>query len=312
VSKIQEKVNEKVNEKASQKFEPENIEVSEDLETLNVALIQMSSSDQWQKNVETVESLGADIPKGSVVVLPEMWSCLVPDGRGEERAQFAKNHSKEIRNICQNWAREKDWTLVAGSTFEWLDAQGKVANRSLVYGPDGECIAQYDKLHLFDNEIAGGMYRESRTIASGDGSVLVELAAHWKLGLSICYDLRFPHLYQEYSAKGAVAISVPAAFTKKTGEAHWELLLRSRAVENQCYVWACNQAGVSPAGVKCWGHSMVVDPWGKILVEADGELEQVISVSCDPKVIKRVRQLIPVLKHRRSWGGRQDDPRGSM
>jgi nitrilase len=267
---------------------------------LNVALVQLSSSDDVQDNMSKIRQLGEVIPEGSLILLPEMWSFLVPDARGEERALFAQTYQESVRSFLSEWAKEKQCALIAGSTFECNEVDQKVVNRCLVYGPQGELLEHYDKIHLFDNEIADGLFRESRTVSRGERRVIGGFG-DWRVGLSICYDLRFGALYQHYSDGGAMALSVPAAFTKRTGEAHWEILLRSRAIENQCFVWACNQCGTSPAGVSCWGHSMIVDPWGKVLVQA-GDEEGVFSTSCEGKTLKRVRSVLPVLQHRRELG----------
>ena len=259
--------------------------------------MQLSSSDDVQENFEKVRRFGENVPSGSLIFLPEMWTFLVPDARGEERAVFAQSHQEEVRTFLSEWAKEKQCSVIAGSTFEWNEAEQKVANRSLVYDAHGIFLTSYDKIHLFDNALAGGLYGESRTVSRGEKTTMA-MIGDWNVGLSICYDLRFGALYQQYSDAGAMGFSVPAAFTKRTGEAHWEILLRSRAIENQCFVWASNQCGTSPAGVSCWGHSMVVDPWGEILVQAADE-EGIFFARCDGKALKRVRSILPVLQHRR-------------
>ena len=179
-------------------------------------------------------------------------------------------------------------------------ASGKVANRSYLISPEGEIVARYDKLHMFDVDLAGGeSYRESRTFDPGAKAVLAELP--WgRLGLSICYDLRFPALYRALATAGADMIAVPAAFTKQTGEAHWRTLLRARAIETGAYVLAACQGGLHENGRATYGHSMIVSPWGEVLAEA-GENPQILLADIDLGLCAETRAKIPSLRHGREF-----------
>jgi deaminated glutathione amidase len=258
----------------------------------------MSSSDDVRANMDFIREHGENLEPGSILILPEMWSFLVPDARGAERAAFAQEHSQSVRDFMSSLAKKLNITLIGGSSFEWLPEQKKVVNRCLVFNPEGQCSAQYDKMHLFDNGLSADAFMESRTVCAGATPAFAAWNGH-KMGLSICYDLRFSNLYAHYSSHGAFAISAPSAFAARTGKDHWELLVRTRAIENQCFIWATNQCGLSPAGVKCWGHSLIVDPWGEILAEAGSEPE-LIQVQCSLKRVDQVRRLMPVLSHRRT------------
>jgi predicted amidohydrolase len=177
---------------------------------------------------------------------------------------------------------------------------GKIANRSYLIGPDGETVASYDKLHLFDVDLAGGeSYRESRNYDAGAKAVLADLP--WgRIGLSICYDLRFPGLYRALASAGASFIAIPAAFTRQTGEAHWRVLLRARAIETGAFVLAAGQGGLHENGRSTYGHSMIVSPWGDVLAEA-GEDPQILLADIDPTLSAEARAKVPSLKHGRDF-----------
>jgi deaminated glutathione amidase len=175
----------------------------------------------------------------------------------------------------------------------------RVRNANCVYAPDGTLAARYDKLHLFRYDNGRESYDEARVLEAGSQPVAVQCGA-LRVGLSVCYDLRFPELYRALCAPPCDVLSVPAAFTHTTGRAHWELLLRARAVENQCYVLAAAQGGLHENGRRTWGHSMVVDPWGEVLgVLPEGE--GVVMAEVNPARLASVRQQLPALGHRRAW-----------
>jgi hypothetical protein len=176
----------------------------------------------------------------------------------------------------------------------------RAVNRSFLIGPDGLVIASYDKIHMFDIDLPGGeSYRESANYQPGETAVISDLP--WgRLGLTICYDVRFPALYRALAESGASFITVPSAFTRKTGEAHWHTLLRARAVENGCYIFAAAQAGKHESGRECYGHSLIVDPWGEILAEG-GEGVGIITAKIDPARIAKVRGGLPSLRHDREF-----------
>lgn len=183
--------------------------------------------------------------------------------------------------------------MLAGSLIVKVE-QDRCANRSFLITPDGEIAARYDKIHMFDVDLEGGeSYRESRTYRPGDEAIVADLP--WgMLGMTVCYDMRFPHLYRQLAQAGASFLSVPAAFTRPTGRAHWHTLLRARAIETQCFVFAPAQCGEHPSGRKTYGHSIIIDPWGEILAEA-GEAPEVITATIDPTRITEVRGQVPSL-----------------
>jgi deaminated glutathione amidase len=201
-----------------------------------------------------------------------------------------------------SWARatasELGIDLVAGSIVERVEGREKTANTSVHVGPDGEVRAIYRKLHMFDVEVDGDVYAESASEDPGDEVVVSELAGGATLGMSICYDVRFPELYRILAVRGAEVVTVPAAFTLATTRDHWEVLLRARAIENQCFVVAPNQIGPHPPGPRCGGRSMIVDPWGLILAQAPDD-ETAIVADVDLETLARVRRRIPALEHRR-------------
>ena len=204
---------------------------------------------------------------------------------------------------CIQWARsaaqELGIDLVAGSIVEQVDGRGKAANTSVHVGSDGGVRAVYRKLHMFDVEVDGDIYSESAHEDAGDEVVLSELPGGVKMGMSICYDVRFPELYRMLALRGAHVILVPAAFTLATTRDHWEVLLRARAIENQCFVIAPNQIGAHPPGHRAGGRSMIIDPWGLVLASAP-DTETAIVADLDFGVLQSVRRRIPALTHRRA------------
>jgi predicted amidohydrolase len=190
--------------------------------------------------------------------------------------------------------------LHVGSMAVLLENE-KIANRSFLFGPTGDIRARFDKIHMFDVELPGGeTYRESKNYQAGDTAILASLP--WgQLGLTICYDLRFPHLYRALAKSGADFLAIPSAFTKRTGAAHWHILLRSRAIENGCFVLAAAQAGKHESGRETFGHSLIVSPWGDILAEGDGAEPGVIIADIDPRAAVEARRRIPSLQHDRHF-----------
>jgi deaminated glutathione amidase len=200
----------------------------------------------------------------------------------------------------QELARELGIWLHIGS-MGILVGPEKIANRSFLLTPAGEIAARYDKIHMFDVDLPGGeSYRESRNFAPGNRAVLADLP--WAtLGLTICYDIRFPHLYRTLAKGGAHLIAIPAAFTVPTGQAHWHILQRARAIETQCFVLAAAQVGTHENGRKTFGHSMIVSPWGEILAEADGANPSVITAEIELSAVATARSRVPSLDHDRPF-----------
>lgn len=271
---------------------------------MKIAAVQMVSTPDLQTNLASARRLiaRAAAQGAQLVSLPEYF-CLM--GRQDSDklaiAESAGDLTAPMQSMLSRAAREHGLWLIGGTLpLRTADPQ-RVRNSCLVFGPDGAQAARYDKIHLFRFNNGREEYDEGRVLERGDQPVAVQ-AASLRVGLSVCYDLRFPELYRALSfAPGAAPcdlISVPAAFTYTTGQAHWELLLRARAVENQCYVIAAAQGGTHANGRRTWGHSMIVDPWGDVLgVLPEGE--GIVMAELDTDRLAAVRQQLPALAHRR-------------
>jgi deaminated glutathione amidase len=264
---------------------------------LRAAAVQLNSTEDPDRNLATADRLvRAAASRGAeLVVLPEKWSVL---GTPEQMAAGAQPLDGPAISWAQSIARELGIDVVAGSIVERVDGREKNANTSVHVGPDGELCAVYRKLHMFDVEVDGVVYAESANEQPGDEIVVSELSDGVGLGLSICYDLRFPELYRLLVSRGAEAITVPSAFTLATTRDHWEVLIRARAIENQCFVVAANQIGVHPPGNRSGGRSVIVDPWGIVLATAP-DTETAIVADLDFTALHDVRRRIPALAHRR-------------
>lgn len=261
-----------------------------------VAAIQMVSTPQVADNLVTVRRLVAEAAArgATLVALPEYWPIMgMVDA--DKVAHAEAPGGGPIQDCMAQLAREHGIWLVGGTLPMVSPSAGKVLNSTLVYNPQGESMSRYDKIHLFGFNKGAESYDEARTIVPGE-SVGVFEAPFGRVGLSVCYDLRFPELYR---AMGECAlVIVPAAFTYTTGRAHWEVLLRARAIENQCYVLAAAQGGLHVNGRRTYGHSMLVDPWGEVkavLPEGEG----VIVGELDPSYLAGVRDSLPALRHRK-------------
>ena len=262
---------------------------------MRAGAIQLNATDDVDRNLETADRLvrqavgmGADL-----VVLPETWTVM------GSRAQLLAG-AQTLDGPAMEWARriaaELGIDLVAGSFYEAAGDKG--SNTSAHLSPDGELRAVYRKIHLFDVEIDGMVHAESRAFESGGEIVVSELDDGMPLGLSVCFDLRFPELYRILALRGAEVITVPSAFTLPTTRDHWEVLLRARAVENQCFVVAPNQIGEHPGGNRSGGRSMIVDPWGTVLACAP-DAETAVVAELDPARLRAIRERLPTLTRRR-------------
>jgi predicted amidohydrolase len=242
-------------------------------------------------------SAGIAVAAGAeLVVLPEKWAVL---GTPEETAAGAEPFDGPALTWARDTARELGIDLVAGSIAERVEGAARGANTSVHIGPDGEDRATYRKIHMFDVEVGGRTYRESEHEAPGDDPTTSETADGTGLGLTICYDLRFPELYRILAVRGAKVLTVPAAFTETTTRDHWEVLLRARAIEDQCFVIAANQVGEPAPGIRTGGRSMIVDPWGLVLAQAP-DLETVIVAELDFDRLQQIRTKLPSLANRQS------------
>ena len=262
---------------------------------LRVACVQINSSPSKAENLERMEPLvaGAAATGADLVCLPEKWNGL---GSHEILFDVAETiETGETVAAMSSWARTHGITLVGGSIAERREGREKLSNTCLVFDPDGELTEVYRKIHMFDVEVGGIVYRESESEEPGDRPISCEVEG-WRLGLTVCYDVRFPELYRILAVEGAELVTIPAAFTLFTGKDHWELLLRARAVENQCYVLAANQWGVVE-GKASYGRSSIVDPWGVVVAQAPDE-DGVIAAELDRAHMERIRDMLPSLANR--------------
>src|SRR5215218_274185 len=265
--------------------------------TVRAAAVQLTSTADRDRNLATADRLtrAAAAAGAELVVLPEKWAVL---GTPEETAAGAEPFDGPALAWAAASARELGIDLVAGSIAERVDGREKGANTSAHFGPDGELQAVYRKIHMFDVEVGGRTYRESEHEEPGDEVVLSETAGGVELGLTVCYDLRFPELYRELAARGARVLVVPAAFTLATTREHWEVLLRARAIEDQAFVVAANQVGEHAPGYRSGGRSMIVDPWGVVLAQAP-DTETFVLAELDLERQAEIRRTLPSLANRR-------------
>jgi deaminated glutathione amidase len=267
---------------------------------VRAAAVQLNSSDDKERNLATADRLtrAAAADRADLVVLPEKFNLLA--GKDSTLAG-AEPLDGPTLSWAREAARELAIDLVAGSISERRPERERLSNTSVHVGPDGDVRAVYRKIHMFDVVVDGVEYRESATEEPGEEIVLSE-AGGLPLGLSVCYDLRFPELYRILAVRGARVIVVPSAFTKPTGEAHWDLLVRARAIENQAFVVAANQVGQWLPGKESFGASMIVDPWGEVLARAPdaraGAHETFVAADLDLDRLDEVRERLPSLAGR--------------
>jgi nitrilase len=265
---------------------------------MKIAALQMVSAPDVERNLETAARLIAQAAHegAALAALPEYF-CLLGRRDTDKLAVAEPAGSGPIQSFLAAQAREHGLWLIGGTLpIRGADAD-HMRNACCVYAPDGSLAARYDKIHLFRFETERESYDEARVLEAGSEPVVVQAGA-LRVGLSVCYDLRFPELYRALCTPPCDLLSVPSAFTYTTGRAHWELLLRARAVENQCFVLAPAQGGLHENGRRTWGHSMIIDPWGEVLAMRP-EGEGVVVAEIDPARIAAVRRQLPALAHRR-------------
>jgi predicted amidohydrolase len=263
---------------------------------IRIACVQLTASADKAANLERAErlvaraaSLGAD-----VIALPEKWNGV---GNAEQLHALAEPlEGGESVAALSRWAQTHGVSIVGGSISERRDGHEKLSNTSIVVAPDGSVSALYRKIHLFDVEVGGLVYRESEAEEPGDEPVVTQIE-DWPVGLTVCYDIRFPELYRVLALEGAELVTVPANFTERTGRDHWEVLLRARAIENQRYVAAPAQFGEPMPGRRSFGRSLVADPWGTVLAQAPDE-ECVIVAELDRGRVRDGRARLPSLANR--------------
>ena len=271
-------------------------------DTFTVACIQNNASRVVSENIAATTDLirQAHGMGANLVCLPENATCIEPD-QARQVAQAVSEEEHPAIPAYGALAAELGIWLLAGS-LTCRATPDKVANRSFLFDAEGAVVARYDKIHLFDVDLQGGeSYRESNAVRPGDRAVLAPTP--WGLlGMTICYDVRFAYLYRALAQAGASFLSVPAAFTVPTGTAHWHTLLRARAIETGCYVFAPAQTGTHAEGRKTYGHSLIVDPWGEVLADG-GTGVGVVTAEIDPSRVAKMRRRIPALDHDRAFDG---------
>ncbi len=265
---------------------------------MRVGLIQLTSTQERDANLERADKLirQACSAGAELVVLPEMFNSLGP---AEVRLKAAEPLDGPTGTWAAGLSRELGIHLLAGSLLERISDETRHFNTSCLFDPEGHRVAIYRKIHLFDCDFPGAAFHESETARPGEAPTLARLGQGPGLGLSICYDLRFPELFRILALQGADLVALPAAFTERTGRDHWEVLVRARAIENQVFMLAAGQVGASTKSLRWYGRSMVVDPWGVVLAQAP-DRECFVMAELDLEAQRRLRQSMPVLANRRA------------
>jgi deaminated glutathione amidase len=263
---------------------------------VRASAVQLNSSEDKSRNIEIAERLvrRAAAEGAELVVLPEKFNVI---GSPEQLVAGAETLDGPTLRWAGALAAELGIWLVAGSIVERVESDDKLRNTSVLFDADGGVRAVYRKIHMFDVEVGGVTYSESEVEASGDQIVVADVEA-LKVGLAVCYDLRFPELFRIMAVRGAQAFTLPSAFTVPTGRAHWETLIRARAIENQAFVIAAGQVGSHPPDHESYGHSMIVDAWGTVLAQAGDQAEHVIVADLDLVAQAEVRAKLPSLANR--------------
>jgi len=271
--------------------------------SLTVACVQMRSSRDPAENRDTaIRLIGEAADAGAAYIQTPEMTGLVERSRAGLMEKIHDQDEEPLIPAVQDLARRRGVTVHIGSLA--LRAGDKVANRAIIIGASGDILATYDKIHLFDVDLPNGeSWRESAAYTGGDVAPVVRTPVG-RVGVTICYDLRFPYLYRALAEAGADILSAPACFTRQTGEAHWQVLQRARAIENGAFVISAAQGGRHEDGRETYGHSIIVDPWGVVLAEA-GETPGVILASIDLAAVAAARQRIPALRHTRPFSVRQ-------
>ncbi len=270
--------------------------------SFKAACVQLRSTDDVAENIrDTVRWVREAAARGATfIATPENTTLMAPDGGAKLAQSFDEAHDPGLPVFAALAKELKVWLLIGSLAIKVSDS--KTANRSFLFAPDGSVRARYSKIHLFDVQLASGEnYRESNTVAGG-GEAVVADTDMGKIGLSICYDLRFPQLYHKLAQKGAFLFTIPSAFTVPTGNAHWHVLQRARAIENGAFVIAPAQGGTHANGRKTYGHSLIISPWGEVLAEAGTEPGLIVA-DIDPALAADARAKVPNLQHDREFAG---------
>lgn len=271
---------------------------------MKIACIQFTSSADISDNIERLEKCVAEAAASGAEVVFTPENIFLMESANQKRELYSESEHPAIHSALQMAAKNGVWLLIGSVAVvedDGAESEDKRCyNRSILISPSGDIVARYDKIHLFDVEVGDGqIYRESAKIKAGNRAVLAK-TPFANIGLAICYDLRFPHLFRNLAKAGAHIISVPAAFTQKTGEAHWHVLLRARAIENGCFIVAPAQTGTHAGGRRTYGHSLVIDPWGRVLADG-GDSEGIIYAEIDISEVAKIRANLPSLSHDREF-----------
>lgn len=269
-------------------------------DALNVALIQMNSGAEVSANLKTAEAMIRQAAgQGAKFICTPENTCHILSPQDRKLASCSDEQNHPALPLFAELAKELGVWILVGSLGIKVSPD-KIANRSYLFGVNGDIVAKYNKIHLFDVDLpTGESHRESKVVQAGDKAVIAP-TLFGGVGMSICYDLRFAALYRFLAQNGASILTVPAAFTVPTGQAHWEVLLRARAIETGSFVLAPAQCGTHDGGRKTYGHSMIIDPWGVVLAEGGDEVG-IISVTLDLSAVSRARNAIPALQHDRGF-----------
>ncbi len=267
---------------------------------LHVACMQLCSSDDVEQNLQTITQQLAqhDTKKLQLLVLPENATLISNNNSIKHQAAQKQSYQYILQTFSQLAKQHKLWLIAGSLLIQDEQHPSKYFNHCPVFSPDGRHVTAYNKIHLFDVDLGNETWQESATISPGGNTEAVVINQNWKVGLSICYDLRFPELYRQYSQQHCNIFTVPAAFTVPTGKAHWDILLKARAIENQSFVLAAGQSGQHADGRTTYGHSKIINPWGEVLAElTDGE--GLIGVTLAYDLLQNLKKRMPILEHRR-------------
>lgn len=271
--------------------------------TFKVALVQNCAAREMEPSLAEAEALTRAAAKdgADLILATEMVEMLEPDAAAVLKKALPEDKDPGLARF-REIARDTGTWIMAGSMLIREPGSDKVVNRAFMLDPTGGIVARYDKIHLFDVDLKGGeTYRESDTVKGGDRAVLAPTP--WgPMGMAICYDLRFAYLFRALAQAGALFLTIPAAFTHTTGKAHWHILVRARAIETGCFVFAPCQSGTHAEGRRTYGHSLIVDPWGEVLADG-GESEGFVTAVIDPAKVAEARRMIPALRHDRPFSG---------
>lgn len=273
---------------------------------MRIALVQLNSGNDPEKNLPIIENYISEAKSGGAefILTPENTNCLSSNSAKQLAVIHHQDDDPTLKRMRELAAELKVWLLLGSLSFKVDDPDGRTANRSVLISPDGKVKAQYDKIHMFDVDLGNDeVYKESALVRPGEKAVLAQ-TSFGKIGMSICYDLRFPSLFRALAKSGAQILTIPAAFTVPTGKAHWHTLLQARAIETGCFVLAPAQTGTHDCGGKTprktYGHSLVVSPWGQVLADG-GETTGVTFADIDLNQVTEARKKMPSLRHDRTF-----------